>query len=148
MKKFLYRLWQWTWGLPQTLLGALITLVLIRCPHFTYQGAVATIWPLRSSMSMGMFLFLQNNWNPRQYRALLSHEYGHTIQSLLLGPSYLLVIGLPSFIWAGFGPVVRLRQKRQLPYSWLYTEGWADRNGKRYAKKEPRVREEAIVVRQ
>ena len=41
-----------------------------------------------------------------------------------------------------------LRQKRQLPYSWLYTEGWADRNGKRYAKKEPRVREEAIVVRQ
>ena len=65
-----------------------------------------------------------------------------------MGPSYLLVIGLPSFIWAGFGPVVRLRQKRQLPYSWLYTEGWADRNGKRYAKKEPRVREEAIVVRQ
>lgn len=30
---------------------------------------------------------------------LLAHEYGHTIQSLLLGPLYLLVIGIPSVIW-------------------------------------------------
>lgn len=136
MKHFLYRLWQWVWGLPQTLAGALVTLVCCRRPHFWYQGAYVTIWPLASSMSLGMFLFLCDGWTPRQQR-LLAHEYGHTIQSLLLGPLYLPVIGLPSFLWAGFRPAVRLREQRKLPYSWLYTESWADRNGAKYAKKYP-----------
>lgn len=27
---------------------------------------------------------------------LLVHEYGHTIQSLMLGPLYLAIIGIPS----------------------------------------------------
>jgi len=28
----------------------------------------------------------------------LVHEYGHTIQSIILGPLYLLIIGIPSSI--------------------------------------------------
>ena len=28
------------------------------------------------------------------------HEYGHTVQSMILGPFYLLAVGLPSIIWA------------------------------------------------
>ena len=139
MKRFLYRFWQWTWGLPQTLVGALVTLYYAKRPHFWYQGAYATIWPLRSSMSLGMFLFLQNDWNPRSYRKLLAHEYGHTVQSLLLGPSYLLVIGLPSILWAGLTPFERLRRKRGISYPWLYTERWADYNGKKFAKKDPNL---------
>lgn len=135
MKRFFYRLWQWLWGLPQTLVGAVITLILRKQPHFSYQGAVGTIWPLRSSMSLGMFLFLSRDWTP-QDKGLLAHEYGHTVQSLLLGPLYLLVIGLPSIVWAGFKPIVRLRRRRKLPYSWLYTERWADFNGKKFAKKD------------
>lgn len=129
MKYFFYRLWQWTWGLPQTLAGAVITLILARQPHFSYQGAVATVWPLPSSMSLGMFLFLRKDWTAQEQR-LLAHEYGHTIQSLFLGPLYLLIIGLPSFLWAGFPPLVKLRRRKKLPYSWLYTERWADRCGR------------------
>ena len=135
MKRFLYRLWQWTWGLPQTLVGAFITLALAKRPHFSYQGAFVTLWPLESSMSLGMFLFLHRDWTPKEQK-LLAHEYGHTVQSLLLGPLYLPVIGLPSFLWAGFRPVVRYRRRRKLPYSWLYTERWADRNGRKFAKKD------------
>ena len=98
---------------------------------------MATVWPLRSSMSLGMFLFLQNDWNPRSYKRLLAHEYGHTFQSLLLGPLYLFVIGLPSFIWAGLPTFEKLRRKRGISYSWLYTERWADRNGRIFAKLDP-----------
>lgn len=31
----------------------------------------------------------------------IRHEYGHTRQSRRLGPVYLLIIGVPSIIWAG-----------------------------------------------
>jgi len=32
--------------------------------------------------------------------ALKQHEFGHCIQSRILGPFYLLLIGTPSFMWA------------------------------------------------
>lgn len=133
MKRFFYRLWQWIWGLPQTLTGALLCLFLGKRRRFWYQGALVTIWSLPSSMSLGMFLFLRPDWRPEQ-RDLLAHEYGHTVQSLLLGPLYLPLIGLPSLLWAGLPVMDRIRARRRLPYSWLYCERWADRCGARWAK--------------
>jgi len=139
MKRFFYVLWQWLWGLPQNLVGLVIYLRYVRCPHFHYQGATVTVWPVRSgSMSMGQFLFLHPTWTPDQ-QSLLAHEYGHTIQSLLLGPLYLLIIGLPSVVWAGLPAFRKLRAQKKVPYSALYTEKWADHNGARYAKKKAPV---------
>lgn len=133
-KQVLYVLWQWTWGFAQTLAGAVIFLIFWRCPHFRYQGAVVTVWPIKSgSMSVGGFLFLHPGWQPGNQK-LLAHEYGHTVQSLILGPLYLFVIGIPSFLWA-LPPATRWRARHKIPYSALYTERWADRNGARFAKK-------------
>ena len=135
MKRFLYRLCQWTWGLPQTLAGAVVFLRYCRCRHFWYQGALVTLWPVKGgSLSLGMFAFLYDGWKPAD-RELLAHEYGHTVQSLLLGPLYLLAIGLPSALWAGPSPLSKLRHVKKLPYGWLYTEKWADRNGRKFVKK-------------
>ena len=91
MKRLLYIVWQYTWGLLQNLAGGTIYAFyrLRGCPHFAYQGALAVIWPVRSgSMSLGRFLFLHESYRPGD-RALLAHEYGHTIQSLIVGPLYL-----------------------------------------------------------
>lgn len=136
MRNFLYRLAQWTWGLPQTLIGALIALSLRGAPRFLYHGAVVTVWKNHGSMSMGMFLFLAEHLDgldaaaPTGYaHEILRHEYGHTYQSLMLGPLYLLVIGLPSIIWAQSARLRRWRKETGRSYSWLYTEGWADRLG-------------------
>ena len=89
MKKLLYILCQWTWGLPQNLVG-LGFFLFYRCKgcrSFSYQGARVTIWTQRSgSMSMGRYLFMEPSWTPSDHR-LLAHEYGHTIQSLFFGPS-------------------------------------------------------------
>lgn len=62
------------------------------------------------------------------------HEYGHTIQSLLLGPLYLIVIGLPSFVWSRWKRLIWLRRESGIPYSWFYTERWADWLGERITK--------------
>lgn len=137
MKRFLYALCQWTWGLPQNLAGGLLWLWfrLRGCPCFRYQGAHGVVWTLRSgSMSLGSFLFLHPSWTPAN-RALLAHEYGHTIQSLIFGPFYLLAVGLPSILWAGLPVFQKRRRAGKADYYAVYPEKQATSLGKRFAKK-------------
>ena len=136
MKKFLYVLWQWTWGLPQNIVGAVIYLFyrIKGCPHFRYQGSLVTIWPIEAgSMSMGRYLFMYPGWKPDD-KDLLRHEYGHTVQSLMLGPLFLLLIGLPSILWAGLPYYEKLRQKKNMDYDDAIQEHWANKLGARFAK--------------
>ena len=136
MKRTLYILWQWIWGLPQNLVGLAFYLYFRAkgCPHFPYQGAMVTVWTLRSgSMSMGRFLFMHPSWTPAD-RELLAHEYGHTIQSLFFGPLYLLTVGLPSVIWAGHPAFQKLRRVKKLDYDSVYPEKSATRLGLRFAR--------------
>ena len=69
---------------------------------------------------------------------LLVHEYGHTIQSLVLGPLYLLVVGLPSIIWLNAPFLANMRKQRDLSYYAFYTERLANALGER-ATGEPSV---------
>ena len=121
----LFALAQCTWGFLQTLPGALVFLACPGCRRGLYRGAVVTRWRSRRGLSLGLFLFVPEGADER----LLAHEYGHSLQSLLLGPLYLLVIGLPSVIWAGFPALERRRVRRQVSYYAFYTERWADRWG-------------------
>lgn len=117
MKTLLFRLWQWTWGLPQTLLGAVIYLICRHCPHDRYRGTVVTYWENKGSLGVGMFLFL--GCNDPQVRV---HEYGHSIQSMLLGPLFLPVIGIPSFVWCNLPACRRLRKEKGISYYSFYPE--------------------------
>ncbi len=120
MKRILYILLQCTWGLPQTLAGAVLFLVFLRSRHFRYRGAVATQWPLAGGVSLGLFIFVS-------YESLCYHEYGHTLQSLMLGPLYLPVVGLPSLVWAAL--YKRSRRARRHAYTSVFPENWAETLG-------------------
>ena len=63
-------------------------------------------------------------------------EYGHTIQSLILGPLYLILIGIPSTLW-GF-LMAKKRKEKQIPYGAFITEKWANSLGE-YVTKEKSV---------
>lgn len=117
--------WQWLWGLPQNLAGAVICL----CLHGTrerYRGSVVTYWKLPACMSMGCFLFMGS-----RSRRLLVHEYGHTVQSAIFGPLYLPLMALPSMLWFLLPPLRRLRRKRRWSYYRFYTEALANYLGER-----------------
>ncbi len=139
MKYIPYILWQCTWGLPQTLVGLMIYLKNIKCKHYFYHGAVATEWKdPHHGVSLGLFIFVpkepqKDTIKKQAHKRLVAHEYGHTIQSLLLGPLYLLVIGLPSFTWCMLPYFRKLRKEKKIPYSALYTEKWADYCGRELA---------------
>ena len=131
MKKFLkiagFRLLQWTWGFPQTFLGFLYT-GLLRLNGWRsrpYECAIATYHQSAYGyVSLGMYFTFPGELNLHT----AEHEYGHSIQSAILGPLYLLVIGIPSLMWAAFGK--RYRTKYGVSYYAFYTERWADKLGK------------------
>lgn len=151
MKRILYVLIQCTWGILQTLLGFILFLINIKSKHFIYHGAIITRIKGSTSISLGLFAFVALDL-PKDKRTdnripdaevesrTMVHEYGHTIQSLILGPLYLLVIGIPSSIWAIY--MAKQKDNRKSFYS-FYTEKWANHLGEKVTKQ--KSMENAIV---
>ena len=131
--RVLYWVLQWTWGIVQNLLGGLLTLFLLKREHMCYRGAFVTRWRLGGSMGLGMFIFLGKTL-PETESQILVHEFGHTVQSAILGPLYLPVIGLPSVVWANLPAFAKLRRKRRISYYRAYQEHWANHLGERVTK--------------
>lgn len=115
------------WGLPQNLVGSIVWLVFHRSAHRTFHACCVTEWDLSRGLSLGLFVFVPKGC-PRR---LLVHEYGHAVQSLLLGPLYLPVIVLPSLVWAGMPMLSRWRHRHRVSYYAFYPERWANRLGER-----------------
>ena len=75
-------------------------------------------------MGMGMFLFL--GCEDAQVRV---HEFGHSVQSLILGPLFLPVMGIPSFLWCNIPYFRRMRKEKGISYYRFYPESTANRLG-------------------
>lgn len=126
MKKTAHYILQFTWALPQNLLGLIVFVISLlsgRKLAFRYNVSPVILTRRIYGLCLGIFIFVQDSDNP----TLVRHEYGHTLQSLILGPLWLLVIGLPSIIWAGL--FSGYRKSRQISYYSFYTESWANRLG-------------------
>ena len=119
------------WGLPQCLLGVILFQfygVDCQCMEAPY-GDVRILYTerMRGGISLGRFIILpwKYRYNSSSYvRDTISHEYGHTRQSLYLGWLYLVVIGLPSLLWAWAHST--FKRLREVDYYSFYTERWAD----------------------
>ena len=83
-----------------------------------------------------MFIFIPPKarfYNPDKYdlkaeeirERLLVHEYGHTYQSLILGPLFIPVVGIPSVIWG-------MVKKPGQSYFSFYAENWANHLGEKF----------------
>ena len=115
-----------TWSLLQNLCGLIFFLLLKIAGRQSkiYKNRVVTYWKLRSGLTLGNFIFI----NSLAGQKTLDHAYGHTLQSAMLGPLWLIVVGLPSIIWCGAFEGYRI--KTNTSYYAFYTEKWADKLGK------------------
>lgn len=126
MKKFFFWLIQWTWGFPQTLIGCIHRLCTLNSVVDYHSLKCTTVYFAKSkrisgAVSIGPFITCYNYLDAM----VCAHEYGHSIQSLILGPLWLFIIGIPSLVWAGcFG---KYRQKHNISYYSFYTEKWANK---------------------
>ena len=111
------------WQSPQNLVGLLVRLIFIGEVRHTVSGI--QFWYCKSfpgGISLGNMVMIGS-----KYELTVRHEHGHQIQSKILGPLYLLVIGIPSLIWAWlYGPVIKYTRNG---YYRFYTEKWADKLG-------------------
>ena len=122
---------QWTWGLPQNLAGVFVYLFQKKENRgSSYRCAKLAFWDRLDSMSLGMFLFIGKGEGIR----IIKHEYGHSIQSMILGPFYLIVAGIPSLLWCHVPFLAASWKRGKVSYFSRYPESWADRLG--YADKE------------
>jgi len=114
-----------TWELPQTILG-LILLVLTSGYGFEKMKYAKVYWrQVKWGISLGMFILLGRVYLPTK-ETTTKHEHGHSIQSMMFGPLYLIVIGLPSIT---FNILTMLKILKPEDYYFRYPENWADKLG-------------------
>ena len=134
MNKWLSRFWE----APQKVLAHIVKWVTkaeqLDEAEMDHKIVYFYFWNYGGGMSLSNHIFLPRKYfdkpfhevmDSKWHRNYMAHEYGHTIQSCKLGPIYLLVIGLPSIIWAGC--FKNWRKKHNKSYYDFYTESWADR---------------------
>lgn len=120
--KLIVEILLWIWQAPQNIVGLVFHLIYGRTMA-RYRGinvVVSERFP--GGISLGRSIFVK-----RPYLAdpdTWNHEYGHTRQSLYLGPFYLFVVGIPSLLWAWYW-----NPSRGVSYYSFYTEKWADKLG-------------------
>lgn len=130
IRKILFYFWQFTYALIQNLIGIgmLIVYKAKGSRSEWYHNALITYIERKNfgGVSLGMFIFINKNKTGDDLHDTKIHEYGHTVQSLILGPVWLFVIALPSMIWCGLPALCRLRREKNISYYWLYCEGWSN----------------------
>lgn len=112
------------WQLPQNLLGLLLLAIYrpeVSSDYLDVRLHYST--RINGGISLGRHIIVSDRY--RAYNGNTEkHEYGHTRQSRMLGPLYLIVVGLPSLIWAAWW-----HPGRGVSYFSFWTERWADKIG-------------------
>lgn len=116
---------KYIWQLPQNIIALIYLSYLIVENQISaitkYKGIKVYTKYSSGSVALGNYIFI----SPRATENTIKHEYGHTRQSLYLGSLYLIIIGIPSILWAMIHKTIAPDKL----YNWFYTEAWADKLG-------------------
>ena len=137
--KLLKLLFLFLWQLPQNIIGAICTLNYDKLhPYYTRDGDLVDVyfkkW-FRSGVSLGDIIILDNMYDKDVYDKDVSvktlyntiyHEHGHQRQSRILGPLYLILIGIPSLLGNLVFRLFKINSKYYYKQPW---EWWADKLG-------------------
>ena len=132
--KYIRNLILFIWQLPQHIValiyfGYLVMMCKDLGVDFRYKQAIVIPCVMRGAVTLGNYVFVGLN---SEYRKTVKHELGHTIQSKILGPLYLIVIGIPSITYCGLRRIFPSLRKKN--YYDFYTEKWANNLSEKYIK--------------
>ena len=132
--KYIRNLILFIWQLPQHIVALIyFGYLVMMCKDLgvdsRYKQAIVIPCIMRGAVTLGNYIFVGLN---SEYRKTVKHELGHTIQSKILGPLYLIVIGIPSITYCGLRRLFSLLRKKN--YYDFYTEKWANNLSEKYIK--------------
>ena len=132
--KYIRNLILFIWQLPQHLLAILyIGYLVMMCKDLgvdsRYKQAIVIPCIMRGAVTLGNYVFVGLN---SDYRETVKHELGHTIQSKILGPLYLIVIGIPSITYCGLRRLFPSLRKKN--YYNFFSEKSANYLSEKYIK--------------
>ena len=132
--KYIRNLILFIWQLPQHIValiyfGYLVMMGKDLGVDSRYKQAIVIPCVMRGAVTLGCYVFVGLN---SEYRKTVKHELGHTIQSKILGPLYLIVIGIPSITYCGLRRIFPSLRKKN--YYDFYTEKWANNLSEKHIK--------------
>lgn len=127
----------WIWQAPQHILAHILILIcgVMRKQYLVQYPTVVFVTLKRGNfaMSLGDIILVAHTWWGSGYanERLRDHEYGHTIQSHMLGPLYLIIIGIPSFTQNVISTMLARYGYSQFKRNYYnrFPENWADKLG-------------------
>ena len=124
MKEFFIN---YIWQLPQNLLGMLYKdcisdniITRVNCDATDYECYLTRSG---GGITLGRYIFVNQYF--KDLSNVILHERGHVKQSRILGPLYIIIIGIPSISWAGLRRLIPTLKK--INYYSFYTENWANK---------------------
>ena len=132
--KYIRNLILFIWQLPQHIVALIyFGYLVMMCKDLgidsRYKQAIVIPCVMRGAVTLGNYVFVGLN---SKYKEIVKHELGHTIQSKILGPLYLIVIGIPSITYCGLRRLFPSLRKKN--YYNFYTEKWANNLSEKYIK--------------
>ena len=132
--KYISNMIVFIWQLPQHIVALIyFGYLVMMCKDLgvdsRYKQAIVIPCIMRGAVTLGNYVFVGLN---SEYKETVKHELGHTIQSKILGPLYLIVIGIPSITYCGLRRLFPSLRKKS--YYDFYTEKWANNLSEKYIK--------------
>ena len=124
MKNFIIK---YVWQFPQMLAAWIWYLIRKKSILYNSIGNFYTVYvgANRGGVTLGDRIFISRCYHGEYLNMVIAHESGHVKQSLYLGPLYLIVIGIPSILWAWSHRWIAPKKS----YYWFYTESIANKLG-------------------
>jgi hypothetical protein len=124
MKNFIIK---YIWQFPQMLAAWIWYLIRKKSILYNSIGNFYTVYvgANKGGVTLGDKIFISKCYHGEYLNMIIAHESGHVKQSLYLGPLYLIVIGIPSILWAWSHRWIAPRKS----YYWFYTESIANKLG-------------------
>lgn len=128
---------EWVWQLPQNICGivwrnikkdSIITEV--GDSMATSVNAKVYLMKAGGGVTLGKYIFISQTYQDQS--KVIKHECGHVKQSKMLGPLYLIIIGIPSILHAALNGYIGCCKNNPKGYYHFFTEHWANKLMEKY----------------
>ncbi len=131
LKRIIFYVLSFTWGALTSVPGLMVILVSLPFKKvYSYHGRLYAVWGEDwGGLGLGCFFICSEGSSEH----LKAHESGHGLQNILMGPFFLLLVGIPSIIRYWYREL-RYYKRGELP-STAYDNIWFEEQATKWGNK-------------